>query len=609
MEVNKDKINLGISKKGQHKAETKDNVKLSVELKTGKIRVSDKLNNAHNYQNFTIKLVNFDVVRETNKLIEGGNMTLEFGRRYGIVAPNGQGKTSLMQAIADREILGIPEDISMLLVKQEAEASDVSAKNYVINSDVERLELLIEKEKLEEEEMDEFQVERYSEVMNRLKEIGAFQADGRASIILHGLQFTDEMMKQPTKSFSGGWRMRIALAQALFLRPELLLLDEPTNHLDLFAAVWLEEFLCRWKKTLVVVSHDRELLNSVCTDIYQIYQQKLHHYRGNFDNYEHAFREHRRIMEKSYEKQNKRLKEIEKMRQNVAKNEKQAKDKLRQTGSKSNGKSIGKSKKNSLQKSRAIIKSKEQSIENEELMDKPPKLYEPSFFFPDAGDMPYPIINVINNANFSYSPDEIILKELDFCIDNHSRITIVGRNGVGKSTLLKLIMGELKPNQGNIIINPRLRFGCFNQHLIEQLDVSVSAVTYLMNKYNIHDVSEVRRILGGYGLTGDQHTIPIRELSGGQKVRVAFTELYYQKPHILFLDEPTNHLDIESVDALISAIVNFPGAVILITHNQALIKKACEEIWIVEDQKVRVYRDSYDNYLNQILETLEFLDD
>ena len=607
MEVDKGKINLGIGKRGQRKVETKDKVKLSIELNTGKMRVSDrvKVDNARMQKNFTVKLVNFDVVRGTRKLIEGGNMTLEFGKRYGIVAPNGQGKTSLMQAIAHREISGIPEDISVLLVQQEAEASDISAKNYVINSDVERLELLAEKEKLEAEEMDEEQVERYSEIMNRLKEIGAFQAEGRASIILHGLQFTDEMMKQPTKSFSGGWRMRIALAQALFLRPELLLLDEPTNHLDLFAAVWLEEFLCRWKKTLVVVSHDRELLNSICSDIYQIYQQKLHHYRGNFDNYEHAFREQRRVMEKSYEKQKKRIKEIEKMRQNVAKNEKQAKDKLRQTGNKSNGKS----KKGSLQKSRTNIKSKEQIIDHEEIIDKPPKLYEPTFFFPDAGDIPYPVINVTDNANFSYSQNEIILKELDFCIDNHSRITIVGRNGVGKSTLLKLMMGELKPKQGNITINPRLRFGCFNQHLIEQLDVSVSAVTYLMNKYHIRDMGEVRRILGGYGLTGDQHTIPIKELSGGQKVRVAFTELYYQRPHILFLDEPTNHLDIESVDALISAIVNFPGAVILITHNQALIKKACEEIWIVEDQRVKIYRDSYDNYLKQILETLEFLDD
>lgn len=387
--------------------------------------------------------------------------------------------------------------------------------------------------------------------------------------------------------------MRLALARALFRKPDLLLLDEPTNHLDLFAAVWLENFLKRWKKTLLVVSHDVQLLDEICTDIIHIYCQKLDTYRGNYSSFKSGYAERRRAHIKAYDKQQKELANLKKMKGDTS----------QQSAKKSKGGN----------QARKQFKQKERQMNKKDIIRRPEKEYFVNFDFPPADRLDPPMLQV-KDVSFKYNPSgdktaedmPYIIRDLDCAIDQDTRVVLVGRNGVGKSTIIKLLCLEEKATDGEVIVNHKLRIGRFNQHFSDKLPLDKTPVEYLKSLHSDLTDQDCRQRLGRYGLPGPQHVNPISTLSGGQKARVMFAVLSYENAHILVLDEPTNHLDIESVDALITAVKAFEGGVVLVTHNQRLIRDACTDIWIVEDQRVNHFEGDFDAYANGLYAEVDF---
>jgi len=363
--------------------------------------------------------------------------------------------------------------------------------------------------------------------------------------------------------------MRISLARALFVLPDLLLLDEPTNHLDLDAVIWLEAYLRKYKKTLLLVSHDREFLNGVITDIINVRDQKLEYYRGNYDSYEKGLTQKKRQHEKTYKEQERKLAQL-----NV-KQDKNARD--------------------------VIEKMKKKGI-----VEKAGKEYSVKFIFRDPGNLGYPILQ-IKKASFGYKPgpENLLFQDIVLNIDLSSRIAIVGPNGVGKSTLMNLILGELDPTVGYIERNRNLRVAKFSQHFIDQLTMTDTPVQYISKKFPEFKIQEVRNKLGLFNLKGDLHNKAISLLSGGQKSRVAMAEIGLKMPHILFLDEPTNHLDIQSVDALSHALQDFKGGIILITHDQRLVNTVAKELWVCRgNKKVEIYEGTFEKYKQDIIDAM-----
>lgn len=366
--------------------------------------------------------------------------------------------------------------------------------------------------------------------------------------------------------------MRIALARALFLNPDLLILDEPTNHLDLNAVIWLEAYLHKWKKTLLVVSHDRDFLNYFVTDIVYLHGQKLNYYRGNYDTFERTVLLAERTEDKQRKKEQKRLEEIQKSQTTKGKKEKTA-------------------------------------LVTKGLTAKKEKAYEVEWHFPDPGEIPPPVI-AIKEASFTYDEtlpeDKWILKDIDHHIDMDSRIAIVGPNGAGKSTFLNMVLGELEPTRGEVIRNRKLRTIKFAQHFVDELEMSENALAYIQKNHPEMEAQQIRNILGSFGLTGKTHTNPISLLSGGQKSRVMFTNIAITSPHIMFLDEPTNHLDMQSIDALAEGLENFPGGIVLISHDQRLLKRVCDVLWVIEgDQKVRRYDGGFEEYRQELIDQMD----
>lgn len=476
--------------------------------------------------------------------------------------------------------------MSILHVEQEVEGTDIPALQSVLDADVERLNLLKEEAELKaivDQAKDDEEVdgegdgeenksvtagERLIEVYDRLRAINAYSAEARASGILSGLQFTEEMKTQPTKQFSGGWRMRIALARALFLVPDLLILDEPTNHLDLNAVIWLEAYLKKWKKTLIVVSHDRDFLNYFVTDIVWIHNLKLNYFKGNYDSYERSHLLAEKTLDKQRKKQEKQMASIHEKQTKASKDA----------------------------KAKMVAKG---------LIGKKEKKYNVNFHFDDPGTMGPPIIE-IRDASFGFSPDKILFEDIDLNIDLESKIAIVGPNGVGKSTLVNLILGKYEPTSGEILRNRKLKTIKFAQHFVDELEMSENAVAYILKNYPDMKPHDIRQHLGKFGLTGNTHTNPISLLSGGQKSRVMFANIALRKPHIMFLDEPTNHLDIESVDALAEALEAFPGGIVLISHDQRLITRVCTELWVMGgNKKVTIYDGEFEDYKQEIIDQMD----
>jgi ATP-binding cassette subfamily F protein 1 len=370
---------------------------------------------------------------------------------------------------------------------------------------------------------------RLNEVYERMNELGASTAEARASKILHGLGFTEAMQKRVTSSFSGGWRMRISLARALYVQPTLLLLDEPTNHLDLRAVLWLEEYLQRWKKTLVVVSHDRDFLNSITTDVIHLHDNQLHFYRGNFAQFEEMYEQKRREVNKAFDKYEKQLKAAKQS----GKSSKQAADKVAGKGGKggkggSGGGGGG---------GGGMAESSRDGGPNaapQRWSD-----YTVSFSFPEPTELPPPLMQLVD-AGFRYpGRDDFGLSGLNIGVDMGSRVAIVGPNGAGKTTLMNLLSGDLTPNEGESRRSHKLRIGRYAQHFVDALEMDVNPVEYLLHKYPESGLrpEQMRAMLGRFGLSGHHHLTPIVKLSGGQKARVVFASIALSKPHILLLDE------------------------------------------------------------------------
>ncbi|KAG4138253.1 hypothetical protein ERO13_D07G123500v2 [Gossypium hirsutum] len=549
-----------------------------------------------------ITIDNFSVSARGKELLKNASVKISHGKRYGLVGPNGMGKSTLLKLLAWRKI-PVPKNIDVLLVEQEVVGDDRTALQAVVSANEELFRLREEVAALQnssasngEDENDlngDDAGERLAELYEKLQILGSDAAEAQASKILAGLGFTKAMQGRPTRSFSGGWRMRISLARALFVQPTLLLLDEPTNHLDLRAVLWLEEYLYRWKKTLVVVSHDRDFLNTVCTEIIHLHDMKLQFYRGNFDDFESGYEQRRKEMNKKFEIYEKQVKAAKRSGNRVQ--QEKVKDRAKFAAAKEAAKNKGKGK-----------------IDEDDRPAEAPKKwrdYSVEFHFPEPTELTPPLLQIMN-VSFSYpNREDFRLSDVDLGIDMGTRVAIVGPNGAGKSTLLNLIAGDLVPTEGEVRRSQKLRIGRYSQHFVDLLTMEETPVQYLLRLHpdqeGLSKQEAVRAKLGKFGLPSHNHLTPIAKLSGGQKARVVFTSISMSKPHILLLDEPTNHLDMQSIDALADALDEFTGGVVLVSHDSRLISRVCEDeeksqIWVVDNGTVNTFPGTFEDYKDEL---------
>lgn len=542
-----------------------------------------------------IKIDTFDLyVGDGQRILSNASLTLAYGRRYGLVGQNGIGKSTLLRALARRE-LDIPKHITILHVEQELRGDNTLALQSVLDADVWRKQLLFEERNIDariteieklKAEFDEESLEirkleneqsdlndKLEEVHEKLGEIESDKAEARASSILFGLGFSQEAQQMPTNSFSGGWRMRLSLARALFCKPDLLLLDEPTNMLDVPSSTYLGNYLQTYPATVLVVSHDREFLNEVATDIIHQHSERLDYYRGaNFNSFYNTREERLKIQKKEYENQ-----------MAVRAHMQAFIDKYRYNAAKS-----------------SEAQSRIKKLEKMPVLEAPEEEKTITFRFPDPEGLSPPILQLLD-VTFGYDPKKLLLSHVDLDIQLNSRISLVGANGCGKTTLLKILMGNNIPLDGSVSKNSRLRIGYFAQHHVDGMDLTKNAVEWMSSKYPGKTDEEYRRHLGSFGITGSLALQKMQLLSGGQKSRVAFSALCLTNPHILILDEPSNHLDTSGLDALSTALKKFKGGVLMVSHDVSMIKEVCDEIWVSEDGTVYRFDGTIDDYKKYIL--------
>ncbi|RNF00492.1 ATP-binding cassette protein subfamily F, member 3 [Trypanosoma conorhini] len=502
---------------------------------------------------------------------------LSAGSRYGLMGPNGRGKSTILRLLSTRE-LPVQSNLDLLLVEQEQEfhASDLSAVQAVVESHKKQREYLVEAAKLRDKaELDDVEMTRLQFLEDELEMMGATQAEARARRILFGLGFPTEWHERPTKSFSGGWRKRIALASAVFIEPDVLMLDEPTNHLDLNAVIWLESYLCeqysekaRRPKTLIVVSHDAGFLDEVCTHMVHVENHILNYYRGGFSSFDEQLRQRHQEMDKKYAAVSKTIKEKKRNGMSNAQVEDWIKDQVR----------TGRLDPTYLEKRRD---------------------YVVNFPFAEPPELPDACIFKLEEVSFNYPGGAVLFENVNCALWTDSRITLCGPNGIGKSTLLNLMTGELIPTGGVVTINRKVRIGRYNQHFVDKLPLEKTPVEYIRS-LGINEEDKARRQLGSFGLEGIVHKNQIATLSGGQKARVAFAAISTEKPHFLLFDEPTNHLDVESIEALCAAIKAFKGGVLVVTHDARLIEETEMQIWEVGNRTVTSFNGTLHDYKKKV---------
>lgn len=522
-----------------------------------------------------IKVGGVSVAFHGKNLIEETELVINYGRRYGFIGPNGSGKSTIMKAIAARSI-PIPDGIDIYFLDSEYEASEKTALQAVFEVQDEVKDLENQAEALNNQMSDcagdedavtsiQSQLEL---VYEKLDDLDVNTAEARASTILFGLGFTTKMQGMMTKEFSGGWRMRVALARALFLKPEFLLLDEPTNHLDMEAVLWLEDYLSTWTKILFFVCHSQDFMNNVCTDIVRLDMtyKKLHYYNGNYDTYVKTRRDQDMVQMRTYEAEQRDIAEI--------------KDFIARFG-------------HGTAKMVRQAQSREKLLEKKleaGLTDKPEEIKLWDWSFPDAGSLPVPVL-AIERLSFAYPNSDPLYKEVDFGIDLQTRVALVGPNGAGKTTLFKLICEELLPTKGAVKRNSHLKISRFTQHFEDKLDLEMTPLAFFKEKLMPKEpIDQIRSLLGRYGCTGDMQMQIMGQLSAGQKARIVFAIMAWEKPHLLLLDEPTNPLDMESIDSLALCLKKFKGGVVMISHDMRLISQCAEEIYICDQKKITKYR-------------------
>lgn len=502
-------------------------------------------------------------------LFNAASAHISDGQKVGLTGHNGSGKTTLFRMISgdlspDDGDIGMTKGHKIATVAQEIADTTVSLIDCVLQADTQRTALLAELETAESEN----DGVKIGEIHERLNMIGANSAEARAGAILYGLGFSAEQQTQPLSSFSGGWRMRVALAGALFVPSDILLLDEPTNHLDLEASLWLENFLEKYPGTLIIISHDRSLLNRLCTRILHIENLKIQSYGGNYD----AFEQTRALQKENEQKQAAKTEETRKHLQSFV-------DRFRY-------------KANKAKQAQSRIKMLEKL---------PPKAVFANeaalhFKFPTPRELPSPLIK-IEDGSVGYG-EKAVLSKMNLRIDADDRIALLGANGNGKSTFAKLLAGKLKLMNGTMQASGKLQIGYYAQHQTEELSPNLTAFQKMQLVMKEANETQIRAHLGAFGLTQQRADTRIEQLSGGEKARLLFAIMTRNAPHILLLDEPTNHLDIDARDALIEAINVYKGAVILITHDPHLIELTADRLWLIDGGRCAVYDGDLEDYRN-----------
>ncbi len=508
---------------------------------------------------------------EGRTLIEGADATVQDGAKVGLVGRNGCGKTTLFNLICGELA---PESGDIVLsdghrigrVTQEAPGTDASLIDTVLAADTERADLLAEAETATDPH-------RIGEIHTRLADIGAYAAEARAASILAGLGFDDEAQRRPCASFSGGWRMRVALAAILFLEPDLLLLDEPTNYLDLEGTVWLENYLTRYPHTVVVISHDRDLLDVVAREIVHVDNGKLVSYRGNYSNFERQRRERAQAVAREAERVNEQR---EHMQAYV--------DRFRYKASKA-------------RQAQSRLKMLAKMGPPEPILDEavvPIRIPAPKRALS-------PPIIAAERVVLGYG-ETAVLKRVNIRIDDDDRIALLGANGNGKSTLAKMLAGKLAPMEGSVVRADRMKIAYFAQHQLDELVAGESPVDHVRRRLRFEEgEAQVRSRVAQMGLGTERMDTAAKDLSGGERAKLLLGLATMEGAHLLILDEPTNHLDIDSRAALIDAINGYEGAVILISHDRYLIEACADRLWLVADGSVRPYEEDMAAYRDFIL--------
>ena len=506
-------------------------------------------------------------------ILNNASVHIPAGHKVGVVGRNGAGKSTLLNLIlgklsGDGGSIRCARRARLGMVAQEAPGGPQTLLDNVLEADTERAALLAEADSATAPD-------RIGEIHQRLLDIEAHSAPARAAAILAGLGFDEADQGRPLSEFSGGWRMRVALAAILFAAPDLLLLDEPTNYLDLEGSLWLEDYLRRYPHTVLLVSHDRDLLNNAVTAILHVDRGGLTLYRGGYDTFEATRRER--------QEQQERLRQ----RQDAARKHMQAfVDRFRYQANKARQ---AQSRLKALGRMRPIAEAAVDPSVN--------------FRFPAPGELRSPIVS-LDRAAAGYEAGVPILSGLDLRIDGKDRIALLGRNGNGKSTLAKLIEGRLAPMAGDIRRSGKLRTGFFAQHLIEDLQPQDTPVTHLQRLLPDLKEAALRARLGTFGLIQDKAETTVQHLSGGERARLVLALITAKAPHLLILDEPTNHLDVDARQALVQALNDFPGAVLLISHDRHLLELTTDRLWLVADGQVTPWEGDIDDYRRMSLRSV-----
>ena len=522
----------------------------------------------HTPRMLRISEINYSV--EGRPLFEEASAVIPEGHKVGLVGRNGAGKTTLFKIIRgelglDAGAITLPSRAKIGGVAQEVPSSEVSLIDTVLAADTERAALLVEAETASDPG-------RIADIQSRLADIDAWSAEGRAASILKGLGFDDAEQQMPCSAFSGGWRMRVALAGVLFAQPDLLLLDEPTNYLDLEGALWLESYLAKYPHTVIIISHDRGLLNRAVGGILHLEDLKLTYYQGPYDQFARQRAEQRAVQAAMAKKQQARRDHMQSFV-----------DRFKAKASKAKQ-----------------AQSRLKMIEKMDMIASPEQAAKRVFTFPEPEELSPPIISIEGGA-VGYTEGNPVLSRLNLRIDQDDRIALLGKNGQGKSTLSKLLSDRLILMDGKAVKANKLRIGFFAQHQVDELQIKETPLQHMISARPGVLHSKLRAQLAGFGLGAEQAETEVGRLSGGQKARLSLLLATLDAPHLLILDEPTNHLDIESREALVEALTQYSGAVILVSHDMHLLSMVADRLWLVSDGTVKPYDDDLESYRKMLL--------